>query len=291
VIRRADDDAALARYVELRERVDPLTASTVEDMHAFLVQTESPLVLVADGGFGSVMRFPPESDADLKLGVVREARGRGLGSELLERLLAHARSQGWASVLVATDEEGRAWAERRGFELVDREERVVLELRNVASETVSEGPPGIELTDLAARPELEPEVHALMLAGVEDVPGELARIELPDLETWRAWLRAPSRLPEFLVIALDGGQPVGYAALNVYPRVGYHAFTTVARTHRGRGIARALKRELIHRARGRGLDRLITQSNVDNVPMRTLNAELGFKPASPLLYLRKRLAL
>jgi GNAT superfamily N-acetyltransferase len=264
----------IERYVALRERVDPLTATTPADQRAFLEQAEAPLVLVErERAFGAVMRFPPESDADLKLGVVAEARGRGLGSELLERLLAHAREQGWASALASvSDDASRAWAERRGFGVVDREERVVLELPAAVPDA-----PTVDLLELT-------------LEGLEDVPGELARLEQPDLETWLAWQRAPSRRPDFLVIALDGGEPVAFAQLNVYPRVGHHAFTVVARSHRGRGLARELKRELIRRAQARGPERLITQSNEDNVAMRSLNAELGYEPAAPLVFLRKGLA-
>lgn len=278
----------IERYVALRERVDPLTATTADDQRAFLEQAEAPLVLVEDDrAFGAVMRFPPETDADLKLGVVPEARRRGLGSALLERLLAHARAQGWASALASvSDADSQAWAERRGFEAVDREERVVLELRD----TVVPERDDVEVTDLAARPDLAPRVHELTLEGLEDVPGELARLEQPDLDTWLAWQRAPSRRPDFLVIALDGGEAVAFAQLNVYPRVGHHAFTVVARSHRGRGLARALKRELIRRAHARGLERLITQSNEDNVAMRTLNAELGYEPAAPLVFVRRDLA-
>ncbi len=277
----------IERYVALRERVDPLTATTPADQRAFLEQAEAPLVLVeGERAFGAVMRFPPESDADLKLGVVAEARGRGLGSELLERLLAHAREQRWASALASvSDEASRAWAERRGFEVVDREERVVLEL----PAGVPDAPTAVDLTDFAARPELAPRLLELTLEGLEDVPGELARLEQPDLDTWLAWQRAPSRRPDFLVIALDGGEPVAFAQLNVYPRVGHHAFTVVARSHRGRGLARELKRELIRRAQARGLERLITQSNEDNVAMRSLNAELGYEPAAPLVFVRRDL--
>jgi RimJ/RimL family protein N-acetyltransferase len=92
------------------------------------------------------------------------------------------------------------------------------------------------------------------------------------------------------VIALDSGEPVAFAQLNVYPRVGHHAFTVVVRSHRGRGLARALKRELIRRAQALGLERLMTQSNEDNLAMRMLNAELGYRPAPPLVFLRRRLA-
>jgi len=286
--RRVNRETELERYVELRARVDPLSATTVADQRAFLEQAESPLVLVdGDRAFGSVMRFPRETDAALKLGVVAEARGLGLGSGLLDRLLAHARAHRWPSTLAATsDDASRGRAERRGFEVVDREERVVLELGGA----VVPDPPAVELTDFAARPDLAPRLLELTREGMDDVPGELARLEQPDLETWLGWQRVPSRRPDFLVVALDGGEAVGFAQLNVYPRVGYHAFTVVARSHRGRGIARALKLELTRRARALGLERLITQSNEDNVAMRRLNAELGYVPAAPLVFMRRDLA-
>jgi ribosomal protein S18 acetylase RimI-like enzyme len=288
-LREAGDDD-LELVVALRERIDPLTATTADDQRVFVAQSETPLVLLAgDVAFGVVWRFPPERDASLDVGVVPEARRRGVGSALYDTLLEHARSQRWESLLAsAVDDEGRAWLERREFEVVDRQERVVLELAG-ARDTVAQAPGDVAITDFAARPDLAPEIVRLVAEGMEDVPGDLAREEPPNLETWLQWQEAPSRRPEFVVIGLDGGDVVGWAQLNVYPRVGYHAFTVVARAHRGRGIARTLKTELIRRARARGLERLITNSNVDNVPMRTLNAELGYRPAPARLYLRRSL--
>lgn len=293
-MREAGDDD-LEVVVALRERIDPLTATTADDQRVFVAQSEAPLVLLAgDVAYGVVWRFPPERDASLDVGVVPTARRRGVGSALYESLLEHARSQRWESVLApAVEDEGRAWLERRGFEVVDRQERVVLELGCApdagARDTVSQAPGHVAITDFAARRDLAPEIVRLVAEGMQDVPGELAREEPPDLETWLRWQEAPSRRPEFVVIGLDRGDVVGWAQLNVYPRVGYHAFTVVARSHRGRGVARALKTELIRRARARGLERLITNSNVDNIPMRTLNAQLGYRPAPARLYLRRSL--
>jgi GNAT superfamily N-acetyltransferase len=287
---REAGDRDLELVVSLRERLDPLTATTPEDQRVFREQSEAPLVLLAgDVGFGVVWRFRPERDASLDVGVVPEARRRGVGGALYERLLAHALAQAWESLLAAAvDDEGRAWLERRRFVEVDRQERVVLEL-GAAGGAVPSEPPALPITDFAVRPDLAPQIVGLLARGMVDVPGELARDEPPDLETWLRWQEVPSRRPEFLVVALDGEEVVGWAQLNVYPRVGYHAFTVVARSHRGRGIARALKTELIHRARRRGLERLITNSNVDNVPMRTLNDELGYRSAPARVYLRRSL--
>ena len=254
MIRRADGDDDLATILGLRYAIEPLTATTVEDMRAFDAQAEAPLRLLAeqDGravGLAAAMRFRDEAYADGLLGVVPDRRGRGTGGALLDELSRHVRVQGWPALQLA----------------------------------VREGP---DADWLARRPELVPALHALLLEGLHDVPGTLAE-EPPTYEGFLDWLRVPSRLPEFAVIALVGGEPAGFAQLNVYPRIGYHGFTTVARPHRSRGIARALKLELIRRAREHGLERLITQSNEDNRPMRTLNASLGYEPAPTLVFMRR----
>ena len=107
-IRDAGDDD-LELVVALRERIDPLTATTPDDQRVFAAQSEGQLVLLAgEVGFGVVRRFPPERDASLDVGVVPTARRRGVGAALFERLLEHARSQGWASLMAsAVEDEGR----------------------------------------------------------------------------------------------------------------------------------------------------------------------------------------
>jgi mycothiol synthase len=292
VIREARGDADLATFLALREAIEPLTASTVADMRAFDAHAEAPLrVLVEqDGraaGIASAMKFRDEDVADGLLGVLTSHRGRGLGGALLDRLDGHVREHGWRSLQLSVREGADAvWLARRGFEQVDRQPRVVLELAAPASNTVLQALDGVELTDATERPGLVDALHPLVVAGLRDVPGALAAEPLT-LGAWRDWQSVPSRRPEFLVVALVDGEPAGFAQLNVYPRVGYHGFTTVVRAHRGRGIARALKLELIRRARERGLERLITQSNEDNVAMRTLNESLGYRPAPALVVMRR----
>jgi mycothiol synthase len=278
-----DDD--LARYVDLRRRVDDLTATTVEDTKVFQAHAEQPLrLLVDDAAFGFVGRFPNERSADLDVGVVAAERRRGIGGALYERLFEHARGAGWDSLVAgASEAHGVEWLRRRGFEEIDRQERVVLRLEDAPAEE-----PGIELTDFAARPDLAPKLHALLVETLADIPGGLAE-DVPGLEDWQRWQKVPSRRADFLVIALDDGEPIGYAQLHVYPGVGYHGYTGVSPRARRRGIARALKLELIRRSRALGLERLITNSNVDNVPMRTLNAELGYRPAPARIYFRKQI--
>jgi mycothiol synthase len=286
-IRVAAGDDDLAHVVDLRRQIDDLTATTVEDTKVFHAQADRPLQLVADNtGFGFTAKFPGDRDASLDIGVIPAARRQGVGGALFERLIEHAREAGWRSLAAgASEPDGIEWLRRRGFEEIDRQERVVLRLADAQAEVPV---PAVELTDFAARPDLAPKLHTLVVEGLQDVPGALAE-DVPTLEHWLSWQQAPSRRPEFLVIALEDDEPLGYAQLHVYPKVGYHGFTVTARRARRRGIGRALKLELIYRSRALGLDRLITNSNVDNVPMRTLNAELGYLPAPARVYFRKEL--
>jgi ribosomal protein S18 acetylase RimI-like enzyme len=66
-----------------------------------------------DPGWGFVATDVPE----LSIGVVTEARGRGVGSALLDALLARAREQGYRAVSLSVDRQNPACRlyERKGF--------------------------------------------------------------------------------------------------------------------------------------------------------------------------------
>jgi GNAT superfamily N-acetyltransferase len=84
-------------------------------------------------------------------------------------------------------------------------------------------------------------------------------------------------------VALDAAsrQVVGYAALLFPPGrtdVAWHDMTAVRSEYRGRGIAVALKRASIAWAIEHGLTALETGNDVENAPMRAVNARLGYTP-------------
>jgi GNAT superfamily N-acetyltransferase len=280
----------LALYVDLRRAVDPLAMLSVEDQLHHQAENEAPMWLIAEDegrpvgyGFASFWKGDPKEFMPATWGVLPEARGRGHGSALHAALAAHAREQGAVELQAGADEVGRAWLERRGFRVVDRQEQIVLDVRDApAPEPV---PEGVELTTYRERPDLAEKLHALIEEGLQDVPGGLAA-EGFTLEAWLADQQIPSRRPEFVHVALVDGEPVGFASLNVYGAAAYNGFTVVSRRFRRRGLARALKLAQIEDARRAGIERLATQSNEDNAPMRTLNAELGYRPARPLFVMR-----
>jgi RimJ/RimL family protein N-acetyltransferase len=88
------------------------------------------------------------------------------------------------------------------------------------------------------------------------------------------------------LVALDGGRVVGFAGLEV--RNGPAGFlgnvlTSVVRSHRGRGIAEALKRTQIAWAGAHGYRQITTSTHRDNEPMNRLNEKLGFRELPALL--------
>jgi mycothiol synthase len=58
----------------------------------------------------------------------------------------------------------------------------------------------------------------------------------------------------------------------------WHRLTAVKRAWRRRGIATALKLAQIGAARRSGLARLVTTNEERNVPMRSINDALGYRP-------------
>jgi mycothiol synthase len=173
-----------------------------------------------------------------------------------------------------------------------REIESVLTLADVPPLAI-DPPPGIEITDLGARADLAAACHAVDAEGVPDIPVE-AELVPASFERWYATtLEGPNALPHACTVALAGDEVVGYAALLAregQPGTAEHQLTAVRRLWRRRGIAAALKRAQIRWALDSGLDRLVTFNDEVNLPMRDLNARLGYVPQPPILLMRGPLA-
>ena len=85
-----------------------------------------------------------------------------------------------------------------------------------------------------------------------------------------------------MIVALSGGDVVGYTGLRrrgAISPIAENMLTAVRRHWRRRGIATALKREQIARARTAGIEQIFTTNDETNAGMRGVNARLGYRPA------------
>src|SRR4029079_1875218 len=127
-------------------------------------------------------------------------------------------------------------------------------------------------------------VHEVDSEVSADVPRpEGDDFEGPPFRRWREqYLEGPGAVPHALIAALEDGEVVGYTGLRrrgAISPVAENMLTAVRRPWRRRGIAVALKREQIARARGAGTRQIYTTNDESNAGMRGVNARLGYQPA------------
>jgi GNAT superfamily N-acetyltransferase len=287
MIRRAETDADIAAYVATWAAAwpgeDAISAGWVRDR----IREEPErryLLAEVDGavvGTGVVGRSSQSDARPTLVGVLPAWRRRGIGGALVDRCLAYARELDAARALAFVredDAESRGFLERRGFVVTDRLVSLALDL------DADPGPPamlpGIEIAELDDAHLAE--AYEVFADGVADVPSEGETGEVRPFDEWVRQLRTHP----LTLVALDRGRVVGYADLelrNAESGLLDNNLTTVRRSHRGRGIAEAIKRTQIAWATAHGYRRIVTTTHDGNEPMRRLNEKLGYREQPALL--------
>jgi mycothiol synthase len=294
-IRTVTAQADLERLVQILNATNPESPTSLDEIRwsdatypgtvRFLAELDGRPEGAAT--VGRIYVFPPDHPALWAIiGVLPAARRAGIGQRLLGEVSAVAGSRGKTQLYLRCDADrpdGIAFLEHRGFTELERSKTVRLELAGRPAPTVTP-PPGIELTTLAARPDLVGGVHAVALETFPDVPGGDEPMAVGDLEEFRARDVDRPSVPNdafFVAVDTERGHVVGYACLIRQAgstTVAYHDMTAVLRAYRGRGIARALKLATIAWSIDNGLSALVTGNDVANAPMRAVNARLGYEP-------------
>jgi len=134
-------------------------------------------------------------------------------------------------------------------------------------------------------------LYEMSTMGERDIPTTVPMHKLSYDEWHHMWFDNPGTRADRFWIAREGDAIVGLSAIEYPPTRGvpWTAFTTTARSVRGRGIARALKYETIAQAIGLGVDRIRTQNDGDNAPILHINAQMGYEPIEPVLELHREL--
>ena len=153
-----------------------------------------------------------------------------------------------------------------------------VDLRAIEAPTVTP-PEGVEIVTWAERPGVEEAMYEVARETYPDVPGE-EDAEVAPFEEWLSMdMQGVGDRPEATFLALADGEVVAYAKLALSlarPTVAMHDMTGVRRAWRGRGIAGALKAAEIAWAKEQGYERLETQNEERNEPIRRLNERYGY---------------
>lgn len=289
MIRRAETDADLAGWCDVWTAITPREPVSLDQVRRRLERQPERLYLVAEVagrivglGFAGPSQSPER--AALAVRVLEEHRRRGIGSELLDRVLSHASGLGpeWASGMVSEDDHASfEWVQHRGFEEYDRQ----VELSRVVQEVEDDSPPppGIEIGELS-----EDHYEGAYAVAVECFPDMPVSPPIP-APPFNEWLEEEVPGP-ITFVALDQGRVVGYAALlDRIDGLAEHGLTAVLRSHRGRGIATALKRTLLRWAGEHGYRELATWTQDGNAAMQAVNIKLGYRPRPAVINVWRRL--
>lgn len=289
----ADEQLSLDVY----NAVWPHEAVTMDEVRHFKAAMTAHVDFVAwmegepaGSGFAAIMPQRPEIP-NVLLTVLSESRRQGVGTALYKTISDWVRSHGLdvlEAVVSDEDPESLAFAERRGFSEDRREKGVSLKLTEIEAPSV-EPPEGIEIVTWAERPDLAPGIYEVALEASPDVPGWEDEIPEP-FEDWLVNdMQGSGDKPEATFLALAGDEVVGYAKFSLteaQPKTAHHDLTGVKRAWRGRGIARVLKATQIRWAKEHGYEELQTRNDERNAPIRHLNREFGYLPATGRIYLR-----
>jgi mycothiol synthase len=283
VIRQVAGESEIEAFLAIREAVDPAHPMTREGWDAEQKIAGRIDVLCFDGetpvgcAFGSHMYGDPSSPIGyISVRVLEEHRRRGHGTALLRHCSEHVRGFGGSSlygVTASTTTDMLGFFAHHGLSEVGRMQDVELELAD--ADTSFAVPAGIEIVPLTE--ELDAGAHAVALEADADIPAA-SPIVTGDLARWRERNLDELAERELSFVALAGGEVVGFAIVGrAGPGVLEHYMTGIRRDVRGRGIAQALKRAQIAAAKEAGYERLRTQNDLANAPMRAVNERLGYR--------------
>ncbi len=280
----------LGEWTDVRNRIepdDPIELDLVvrrrdRDPHHRDLFATLDGVAAGVGTYGRMLDDPVSPIGRINFRVLPELRRRGVGTALHHALSDLGRVHGDEELegqVVGPGPETEAYVAARGYRPVLRMIESRLDLRETpVRPEVSRGPGGLELRSAAEDPAVLEGAYVVALEAEPDTPEAREWVRPASFEEWRAReVDDAVFVPEASLVAYLVGQPVAYGLVQLERTgVGAHLSTGVARAQRGRGLATALKRAQIPRARAAGLDELRTWNEEGNTPIRRVNAKLGF---------------
>ncbi|MFF9754039.1 GNAT family N-acetyltransferase [Streptomyces sp. DH-12] len=289
---RPDAPADLEGFARVRQAALPFVLVTPESLAHELAHLHPdaryrPLVAVDDDGevIGTAQVHLSHDSAvpgqgNLNVYVHPRHTRRGAGTLLVraaeEHLTAHGATRLLAWVL---DEPGnRAFAELHGYRASRSAHFLRLDLAHRELPPPQDPPPGVELRPGSAYADDPRPLFELDAETTADEPSDVDT-ELTDYE---AWLRETWQHPlfdaELTTVAVVDGRPAAFSAVRTDGGARYATgMTGTARAHRGRGLAKLVKNDSLHRARAAGYTEAFTGNDTGNGPMIAINEWFGYE--------------
>ncbi|WP_416980755.1 GNAT family N-acetyltransferase [Streptomyces sp. T028] len=223
---------------------------------------------------------PEPGQGHLNVYVHPTRTGRGAGALLVraaeEHLAAHGATHLYAWV---PDEPGnRAFAERHGYRPSRSAHFLVLDLARAELPPLQAPPPGVELRTAADFADDPRPLFALDAEAGSDEPSDI-ETEFTDYDAWVAeyWTHPHLDL-ELTSVAVADGRPVAFSVAHTNGAGRYGTgMTGTARAYRGRGLAKLVKNDSLHRAHAAGYTEAYTGNDSDNGPMLAINKWFGYE--------------
>jgi mycothiol synthase len=235
----------------------------------------------------AALYFHSPTGAYAQLYVASPHRRQGLGTALLDCVVAHGRELGAVKIYGshATDA-GVAFARHAGAVDMQREVKSVLDL-GIAGLPEPNPPRGWRLeTWIGSVPDEHIDAYTRARAAMDDAPGAADAVPPASVDRIRASeeaLRQRGREMR-LTVALRDGEIGAFTELRLSPGAasGFTDDTGTAAAHRGQGLATAVKVESLRRFKAdHPAVQLVTTSNDEtNEAMLAINRKLGFVAAA-----------
>ena len=234
--------------------------------------------------------------------VTPQHRRQGTGNRLADQVMRFAREVGRQWVLVDVFDRDLAAADsllrRYRFVEVERDETSVQDpgavdlsrLEEHRSTLASRGVQTVAFSEIDSAANRQA-LHRAFVETARDMPTEQRHNDLPLEDFIEQWFDRPGSSTDGMFVARDGDRIVGLTYTAFRPDGQGEVFDTgVVRSHRRRGIARALKLMATRYAREQAMARVHTDSNTVNAGMLSLNHELGFRPGPVVITFRAKLS-
>jgi GNAT superfamily N-acetyltransferase len=252
-----------------------------ERRREWVAEVDGEVVACAQAGFE--WSVPTPGKGRFWIGVLPEHRGHRIGGELYAVVDGYLRDErAWRlRSWVDGDPAGERFLRRRGYERSGADRVSALDLRTVDFSSVPRsGPEGVRVVPLREVRDRAQELFEICAAGERDMPGDEPETEL-SLEDWRREeFDHPLLSKEGSFVALADDRPVSLAFLTVDPerRLAYNQMTATLPQYRRRGLAFLVKLAAARWSASTGIERLLTENDVENAGMLAINNRLGYQP-------------